>query len=87
MNDPEAFPEFNFITQELDGKRVAYTPNTEFLVQIGKNKKDAYVNRYTIKGNLTQAVLLYNGINIGNGYKKRLIAPSFNRPLLARAWS
>jgi hypothetical protein len=29
----------------------------------------------------------YNCINIGRGYKKRLIAPSMNRPLLARAFS
>lgn len=80
-------PEIKFITQELNGRKIAYTTATEFIIQIGKDKKDAYVNRYTIHGNLTQAVLLYNGINIGNGYKKRLIAPSFNRPLLARAWS
>ena len=81
------YPEFNFTTQELNGRRVTYTTTTKFFVQIGKDKKDAYVNRYVIEGNLTQAVLLYNAINIGNGYKKRLIAPSFNRPLLARAWS
>lgn len=72
---------------ELDGKKVAYHSETEFLVQLGKGRRGSYRTRYTFKGSLTQAVGWYNAINIGNGYKKRLIAPSFNRPLLARAWS
>lgn len=74
------------ITQELDGKKVAYSEATEFLVQVGHGKR-SYKTRFKIVGNLTQAVLLYNGINIGLGCKKRLIAPSFNKPLLARAFS
>ena len=73
--------------QTLDGKKVAYHSETEFLVQIGRYRKGSYATRYNIKGNLAMAVAWYNGINIGHGYKKRLIAPSFNRPLLARAWS
>jgi len=73
--------------QTLDGKPVAYSSDTVFIVQIGRFKKGSYKNRYNIKGDLTQAVLLYNSINIGNGYKKRLIAPSLNKTLLARAWS
>lgn len=72
---------------ELDGKKVAYHSETEFLVQLGRYAKGSYSTRYRIIGNLAQAVGWYNSINIGRGYKKRLIAPSFNRPLLARAWS
>jgi len=76
-----------FTEQTLDGKKVAYHSETEFLVQIGRYRKGSYATRYRIVGNLAQAVGWYNSINIGLGYKKRLIAPSFNRPLLARAWS
>ena len=39
------------------------------------------------RGNLAQAVHLFNGLNISNGYKKRLVSWSFNRPVLARQFS
>jgi len=74
------------IHAELDGKSVAFTNHTEFLVQIGKGKS-VYRTRYAITGSLAQAVFYYRCINIGNGYKKRLYAPSFNKPLLARQFS
>ena len=76
-----------FKTATLDGKRIAYTDHTEFLVEIGRGEKGAYRTRYSIKGNLAQAVMYFNCLNIGNGYKKRLRAPSFNKPILARAFS
>lgn len=73
-------------TATLDGKRIAYTENTEFLVQVGhKNRK--YETRYAFKGNLAQAVFHYRCINIGRGYKKRLLMPAAIRPVLARAFS
>jgi hypothetical protein len=72
------------IEATLDGKRIAYTDTTDFLVQVGRYSKGAYKTKYRIIGNLGQAVSWYNGINIGNGYKKRLYVPSFNKPLLAR---
>ena len=74
-------------TATLDGKNIAYHDQTEFLVQVGKGAKGAYRTRYTVTGNLGQAVLYYHGINIGNGYKKRLFAPSFSKPILGRAFS
>ena len=81
-------PKVTLIThQTLDGNPVAYHSDTVFIVQVGRFKKGSYKDRYYTKGDLAQAVLRYNGINIGNGYKKRLIAPSLNKPLLARAWS
>jgi len=73
-------------TIELDGKRIAYTDMTEFFVQVGRGK-GAYKTRYKITGNLSQAVWYYRCINVGNGYKKRLYVPTFNKPLLARQFS
>lgn len=74
-------------TATLDGKPIAYTDQTQFLVQVGRYAKGAYRTRYTFTGNLAQAVFYFNGINIGRGYKKRLLAPSMNKPVLARAAS
>lgn len=71
----------------LDGKRIAFTNRTVFLVEIGRGAKGSYAVRYLLTGNLAQAVAYYNAINIGRGYKKRLRAPSFNKPVLARAFS
>jgi hypothetical protein len=68
----------------LDGKKVSYTNQTEFLVQVGKGK-GSYRTKYQIFGNLHQAVAWYKGINIGNGYKKRLLMPACEKnPVLAR---
>lgn len=67
----------------LDGKPVAYTDETEFLVEIGRNRS-AYKIRWRFVGDLHQAVRYYRGLNVGRGYKKRLRAPSFNKPVLAR---
>lgn len=73
-------------TATIDGKMISYHTGTEFLVQIGKGKS-AYETRYKIVGSIGQAIMYYNSINIGNGYKKRLLVPSFNKPLLARQFS
>lgn len=70
-------------TATLDDKRICYTDATEFLVQVGRHK-GAYQTRYRIVGDLRQAEFYYCAINIGNGYKKRLFVPSFNKPTLAR---
>ena len=72
---------------ELNGKNIAYTNQTEFLVQIGKDK-GSYKTKYRFVGNLHQAVMYYNAINIGNGYKKRLLMPSCSKkPVLAKQFS
>lgn len=77
-----------FFNATLDGKSIAYGSCTEFLVQVGKGEKGAYKTRYAITGNLAQAVLYFNGINTGNGYKKRLLMPSCSsNPVLVRAFS
>ena len=73
------------LTATLNGKRIAFTDETQFLVQLGRGAKDSYKNKYTFTGNLSQAVFTYNCINIGNGYKKRLIMVGANKPVLARS--
>lgn len=73
-------------TATIDGKHIGYSSATEFLVQVGKGKS-AYKTRYRFVGNIGQAIMYYKGVNVGNGYKKRLIVPSFNKPVLARQLS
>jgi hypothetical protein len=73
-------------TATLDGNKIIYTEDTEFLVQVGR-KSSAYQTRYSFRGNLHQAVLYFRGINIGYGYKKRLLMPGARKPVLARAFS
>lgn len=70
----------------LDGKRLAYASTTTFLVQVGRYR-GAYKTRYSFTGDLHQAVFYYRAINIGRGYKKRLISPEMSKPVLARAFS
>lgn len=67
----------------LDGHLIAFSSETEFKVQVA-SPKGKWRTRWAVKGNLGRAVLLFNGINIGYGWRKRLIAPSFNKPVLAR---
>lgn len=72
---------------ELNGKRIAYHSQTVFMVQVGRGSKGSYKTRYKFIGNLAQACMYYEGINIGNGYKKRLLASGMNKPVLARQFS
>jgi len=61
------------LENELDGKKIAYSSETVFLVQVGRWAKGSYKTRASFKGSLGRAVMHYNMINIGNGYKKRLV--------------
>lgn len=72
-------------TATLDGKKIAYTNQTEFLVQIGRYSKGSYKTKYRFEGNLEQAVMYYRAINVGRGYKKRLLMSSCSKnPVLAK---
>jgi hypothetical protein len=73
-------------TATLDGKKIIYTETTEFLVQVG-HKNRAYATRYRFEGELARAVFYYRCINIGRGYKKRLLMPGARKPVLARQFS
>jgi hypothetical protein len=58
----------------LDGKWIGYSSETVFLVQVGKGPKGAYdLHQWSFKGKLYRAINFYNGINIGLGYKKRVV--------------
>jgi hypothetical protein len=78
--------ETTFKEATLDGKRIAYSSTTQFLVQVGRNR-GSYATRYSFTGDLHKAVAYYCAINIGNGYKKRLFSPDMNKPVLAKAYS
>jgi hypothetical protein len=81
----------------LDGKRIALMGHEKFLVQVGKGEKGSYKTRYrfgTGGGNaegafmcLKEALFYYRCINVGNGYKKRLVCFEFGKPVLARMFS
>lgn len=75
------------MTATLNDKAVAYSSETTFLVQVGRYTKGKYTTRYAFKGNLDQAVFHYRCINIGRGYKKRLVMVGANKPVLAKAAS
>jgi len=70
-------------TINIGNKKVCYTDNTSFIVQVGKGKS-AYKNKYIFKGDVQKAAFYYACINVGNGYKKRLIMSGANKPVLAR---
>jgi len=72
---------------EINGKKIVYHSESEFLIQVGKGPKGSYHTKYSFKGTLALAVGWYNAINIGNGYKKRLVCWSLNKPILAKAVS
>lgn len=76
-------------TATINGKRICYTSNTVFLVQVSKskNRKSGYENKYSFVGDLERACVHYQGINVGLGYKKRLIFCGSQKPVLLRQTS
>jgi len=56
----------------VDGRRIRYSDSTYFKVQVGCGHKNRYETRWGTP-NLDQAVSLYNGLNVGPGFKKRLV--------------
>jgi hypothetical protein len=76
------------LTATLDGKHIGYCSQTEFLIQLGKGPKGSYRTKRSIVGNLGQAIMHYNMLNVGNGYKKRLLMPSCSKnPVVAKTIS
>ena len=59
-------------TVNIDGKDYTYSEGDRWRVEVGKGSKGKYDSRYTLD-NPQQSMAYYNGINIGNGYKKRLV--------------
>lgn len=54
---------------------------TLWCVQVGRYSKGAYKPRYSMH-NAAQAMRYYHCINIGNGYKKRLLRVSGGKTLV-----
>lgn len=80
--------DIRLIEAELNGKKLAFSSNTEFLVQVGKGEKGSYKTRYKFFGDeFARCIMIYNGINICNGYKKRLISNQMNKRVLDRQFS
>lgn len=73
-------------TDNVNGSHIAYSSDSVFEVQVGKGK-GSYKTKYSFTGDLKRACFYYSCINIGNGYKKRLICKTFNKPIIARHFS
>lgn len=71
-------------TATLNGKRIAYHSETVFVIQTGKGYKGSYKTSHKVKGDLAKAAHLYESINIGPGFKKRLLMTGTSKPVLAR---
>jgi hypothetical protein len=56
----------------INNKSYQVTSATKYQVQVGKDKSH-YENVYVFIGQPWQACGYYRGINIGKGYKKRLL--------------
>lgn len=75
----------NLTTAEVNGKKIAFHEDTEFLVQVGRGK-GAYKTKHILKGNLAHALMWYNAIIfVNSGYKKRLLMPACSKnPVIVR---
>ena len=68
-------------------KEYVYDENTKFLVQVGKGSKGSYSTKCCVT-NFRQAKMHFDCINIGYGYKKRLVMlDADSRKVLARQFS
>lgn len=75
---------FGAKTINIDEKEIIYFNDTHFLVQVGHGK-GSYKTKHDIIGQPVTALSIYNGINIGNGFKKRLVLKtSIRREVLAK---
>ena len=73
-----------FFTYTLDGSKIIFHQDSIIKVQIGRGRQ-AYDTSYSFAASeFPRALITYNAINICNGYKKRLICDTLNKPLLAR---
>ncbi len=64
------------ITATINGKRIAFSSETVFCVQVSKsrNSKSGYKHVKGMKGqDFEQLVEIYKAIEIGNGLRKRIV--------------
>jgi|LakMenEpi03Aug12_release.lakeMendotaPanAssembly.Ray.scaffolds.fasta_scaffold698846_2 hypothetical protein len=69
----------------INNKKFIINDQTHFAIQMGKGKS-AYKDRYVFVGvgELEKALFYYRCINIGYGYKKRLV---IDKKVVSRAFS
>jgi hypothetical protein len=67
----------------INNKTFTCNQETHFAIQVGKGKS-AYKDRYVFVGDLKKALFYYRCINIGYGYKKRLL---LDKKVVSRAFS
>lgn len=71
-----------FYNYNFNGKNISFHEDSIIKVQIGKGSS-AYKESYSFSAaDFSKAVMHYNCINIGNGYKKRLYCDSLNKKTL-----
>lgn len=76
------------LTASIDERIIEYTSETVFLVQTGRYS-GSYRSRFKIVGNINEAWWYYRAINIGRGFKKRILmeGSGSKRKVLARQFS
>jgi hypothetical protein len=72
------------MTHSINGRVISFAPDTEFLVQTGRNK-GPYRNIRRIIGDLVKAEEAYNKITLHPGMKKRLLLPTSSYPSLLQS--
>jgi hypothetical protein len=77
--DPALDGKEHFIMLESK-TRIDFTNTSVFTIQVGKGSKGKYKTKYRLTRDndisfppIHSALMWYRGINIGNGYKKRLL--------------
>ena len=73
LEAPKKGTEFTLSLPNGSTKQIPFEPNTVFLVQTGKCRCQ-YETVRNVMGNPALAFLHYNGINLGPGFKKRVIS-------------
>ena len=76
-----------FYSYVFNNQPVIFFHDAIIELQLGKGKS-SYKTKYQFNAaEFDRAVFHYNAINIGNGYKKRLLCRTINKPILARSIS
>lgn len=72
----------------IDGKDYAFEDGDLWCVEVGRHARGAYKPRYAVE-TPQQGTFYYRCINIGNGYKKRLVLERANgqRTIIAKSAS
>ena len=63
-------------------KKFYYGDSTEYKIQCGKDLKSSYKTKYTIVGDLSQAIFFFDTLTLDSVYKKRLL---IDKKILFRA--